>query len=528
MERISHTRARALALAAVLLTLPAQLATAAPQQADTAAADTTAATFGSGGSGVFLWDLIGEAGGFQYPIFFVFIVGLFLIFAKVYELFTDRREAQELEDAPLADMNLKRITMTVANQRESMLAELQATMLNVFQTSKDAATLHEEIANFIQFQRERFDTFKRRVDFLSDTAGALGLLGTVWGMFTVFSSGNTSDKEVVLLGMGTALISTALGLIASIILNLSSTEVYSFFDRRIDQIEDKADELRFRLMELVMHENGAASPAPAPVQQAAAPAVATSAPSADGQAAAPTETVAAAPSSSQPAPAAEAPAPSSGDGSDAGVVAAPEPEQLDVAQLPARAPVATTTRAIVRVTDAQDQPVPEAAVQVRVQGEGGQVAGEKTATLATDADGQAAFDWQLPGTAGVHTVAVRVPEASGDLSRTLSVTAEPGPPEQLAHSGNNQGAEVGHALPKPLRVRMQDAHDNPVPDHPVQFEVEMGSGTFENGSQSITLPTNDDGIAAAAFTVGDEPGFNTILAQVGEKEIKFQAMGLEG
>ena len=60
-----------------------------------------------------------------------------------------------------------------------------------FSQQQDQADLHDEIANFVQFQQDRFDTFRRRVDFLSDTAGALGLLGTVWGIFTVFLPGST-------------------------------------------------------------------------------------------------------------------------------------------------------------------------------------------------------------------------------------------------------------------------------------------------------------------------------------------------
>ena len=52
--------------------------------------------------------------------------------------------------------------------------------------------------------------------------------------------------------MGFALITTLLGIIVSIILNLSSTEVSSYFNRRLDRIAEKSDELRFRLMELVM------------------------------------------------------------------------------------------------------------------------------------------------------------------------------------------------------------------------------------------------------------------------------------
>lgn len=488
---------------------------ALPQAEDTTAADTALAAVGEDGS-VLLWDLIGQAGGFQYPIFIVFVIGLFLIFAKVYELYTDRREAKALEEAPLAQMGMKRITRLVANQRQSMLAELQATMLNVFQTSRDANTLHEEIANFIQFQRDRFDTFKRRVDFLSDTAGALGLLGTVWGMFTVFS-GNIEDKQAILGGMGVALVSTLLGLIASIILNLSSTEVYSFFDKRLDQIEDKSDELRFRLMELAMSGDGVATPVPeAP---SAAPAEATH----DGRMQ-PVETAAAAQPAETSMPAAEPEA------ATAAVETAPAPHRLEAVDVPASAPVGSTLRGVrLKLTDEAGDAVVGETVRLAVRDGSGTIEpGPSSATLQTDDRGEVTFDWQLPTEAGRCTVAADVPEAdASDTSVDLSVAAEAGPPEQYAQSGNNQGAEVGQALPKPLRVRLRDAHDNPVAGYPVTFRVETGSGTFEDGSQHIEIATDDEGVAATAFVTGDEPGLNTVVAVVDDKEIKFQTMALE-
>jgi hypothetical protein len=69
-------------------------------------------------------------------------------------------------------------------------------------------------------------------------------------MFVVFFQG-TSDRDVILRGMGIALITTLLGLVVSIILNLSATELSTAFDKRLDRIAKKSDELRFRLLELV-------------------------------------------------------------------------------------------------------------------------------------------------------------------------------------------------------------------------------------------------------------------------------------
>ncbi len=197
-----------------------------------------------------LWALTEKAGPLRWPIFVVFVIGVFLVCFKLFELMADQRESRNIETLEFRTMGLQQIIRTISGQRESMLSRLHAIMLNVFNSQQANADLHDEIANFVQFQQDRFDTFRRRVDFLSDTAGALGLLGTVWGIFTVFSQG-LLDDQVILTGMGFALITTLLGIIVSIILNLSSTEVSSYFNRRLDRIAEKSDELRFRLMELV-------------------------------------------------------------------------------------------------------------------------------------------------------------------------------------------------------------------------------------------------------------------------------------
>ena len=507
---------------------------AVPQAIAQEASDTASAETGLGsGDGFLLWDLIGQAGGFQYPIFGILAIGLFLISAKVYELYKDRQAAEELEEASLEDMEMKRIAMLVANQKKSMLADLQATMINVYQTTQDAATLHEEIANFVQFQRDRFDTFKLRIDFLADTAGAIGLLGTVWGILTVFTGGGIDDEQRVLAGMGVALISTLLGLVVSIVLNLISTEVYSFFDNRLDEIEDKADELRFRLLELGLSENGTQESVPdrAPEASAASseqdgrtsrsvqesePAQAKEASSlkqASGRADEPDSSV---PSSESPA--------------SPKTVPEPIPRRLGVADCPDTATVASTLGGVqLKVIGEDGEPVSDEPVRIAVDDESGELDdGTSEITRRTDEQGVVTFDWHLPETADSCEAVATVP--SSDLSGTstrLSVEALPGPPRHYSQEGNNQGAEMGQPLPKPLTVKLFDEYENPILDQEVEFRVESGGGTFQNGKQSITATTDAKGKAAVEYKAGSEPGLNTVTASIGNEDVSFQAMTLE-
>ncbi len=473
------------------------------------AADTTAAAGSEGG--LVLWNIIGKAGGFQWPILGILAIGLFLILAKVYELFQDRWAGAALEEAHIPEMGTQEIVDLVQDQQQSMLAEMHATLLNVYRTTQDAGTLHEEVANFVQSQRERFDTFKRRVDFLADTAGAVGLLGTVWGMFTLFYGGNISDKQAILGGMGVALISTLLGLIASITLNLISTEVYSFFDSRIDQIEDEGDELRFRLLELSPHKNGAAAEGSVPDG------------SGDGQAS---------PAAPSPAEASAAGAPDAGvpasTASATATAAPPTPQRLELVGIPKEGVVGTELSAVQLRAAAEDgTPVPDVPVQVRVGADDGTLNGSHAeVTLRTEEDGTVQFDWALPEAAGRCTAEAQLPGAEASAARTLSVQARPAAPHHYRTQGNNQGAAGGQELPNPLLVALADEYKNPVPDHTVRFEVVSGGGTFGDGAQTQEVTTDEEGQAAVPFAVGAEPGLNTVEASIGSETVQFQAMTL--
>ena len=484
------------------------------------AADTTAAAGSEGG--LFLWNIIGKAGGFQWPIFGILVIGLFLILAKVYELFQDRWAGAALEEAPIPEMGTQEIVDLVQNQQQSMLAEMHATLLNVYRTTQDAGTLHEEVANFVQSQRERFDTFTRRVDFLADTAGAVGLLGTVWGMFTLFYGGNISDKQAILGGMGVALISTLLGLIASITLNLISTEVYSFFDSRIDQIEDEGDELRFRLLELAPRENGAASEGSVPdgsgngQASPAVPSPAAAETSAKTSAAGGPD--AGAPASTASASTASAPA----------TAAPPTPQRLELVGIPKEGVVGAELSAVQLRAVAEDgTPVPDVPVQVQVGTDDGALNGSHAeVTLRTEEDGTVQFDWTLPEAAGRCTAEVQLPSAEASAARTLSVQARPAAPHHYRPQGNNQGAAGGQELPNPLLVALADKYKNPVPDHTVRFEVVSGGGTFGDGTRTQEVTTDEEGRAAVPFAVGAEPGLNTVEATIGSETVQFQAMTL--
>ena len=96
-------------------------------------------------------------------------------------------------------------------------------------------------------------------------------------------------------------------------------------------------------------------------------------------------------------------------------------------------------------------------------------------------------------------------------------------------SGDEQLGQVGTELAQPLVVRVTDTRDRPVANQEVGFSVESGGGSVE----PATVTTNDDGEAAANWTLGPNTGSNLLRVQTarggsGTLEVTFEATALAG
>jgi biopolymer transport protein ExbB/TolQ len=204
------------------------------------------------------WSLTKLGGGISIAIFGVLGLGLFLIVMQIYELIMDKMRSKVLLDVNYRQMTIGDVGKLVMKNPNNMTARLYSILLSIFHSTGDTRDFHDEIANYVELQQDRFATFKGRLSFLSDTAGALGLLGTVWGMFATFFGGNL-DSQRILNGMGLALVTTLIGLVVSIILNFCATEVFSIFNKRMEMLSSRADEFRLWLMALVKQRNKSSS-----------------------------------------------------------------------------------------------------------------------------------------------------------------------------------------------------------------------------------------------------------------------------
>lgn len=70
------------------------------------------------------------------------------------------------------------------------------------------------------------------------------------------------------------------------------------------------------------------------------------------------------------------------------------------------------------------------------------------------------------------------------------------------HAGDVQQGAPGARLPDPLTVRVADEHDRPMSGVAVEFSVTRGGGTLTENADRVTMVTDADGLARAAWTLG--------------------------
>jgi adhesin/invasin len=176
------------------------------------------------------------------------------------------------------------------------------------------------------------------------------------------------------------------------------------------------------------------------------------------------------------------------------------------APLTGPAGAALAERVVIRVQDADGNPLPGVPVTFAVSATGASV---DPANAITDDRGEARTRWTLGRTTGQQTLTVT---AAGSTS--IQITATAGPPQiaSLAVSaGNNQSGTAGSNLPTAPSVVARDASNNAVEGVTVFFTVMSGGGTVTNSS----AVTNAQGIASAGtWRLGAATGSHLLSAQV--------------
>jgi hypothetical protein len=170
---------------------------------------------------------------------------------------------------------------------------------------------------------------------------------------------------------------------------------------------------------------------------------------------------------------------------------------------------------VVRVTDGFGNPV--GGVTVEWSAASGSVDPPSSVTAP---DGLAQTFWTLGASTGTQSVTASNGALAGSPI-TFQATALAGTADELLRiSGNGQSALVGTELTHPLVVRLIDEAGNGVPDRPVSWVVATGGGEVA----PITSMTDGEGRATTRWTLGSNPGENTLNAVVsGVGFVRFTA-----
>ena len=205
--------------------------------------------------------------------------------------------------------------------------------------------------------------------------------------------------------------------------------------------------------------------------------------------------------------------------------------------------VSSTMPLTVKVTDIGGNPKAEVNVTFTIKSGGGKVNNAATATIKSQANGQATVTLLLGPTAGafINVIEVKALFNGANLTgspMTYRITGTSSKAQALrSPSGNRQTGPAGEVLPKPLRIKVEDKEGNGVPNHPVIFKVIRGEGDFGNDRANITVPTDAGGFAQISWYLGPLTKPDSQLVEVSATDgvnklqgvpFKFVAYGTPG
>ncbi len=203
------------------------------------------------GAGTSFLRIAGQAQGFEWPILAILLFGVFLLATWVIRQLLDRRSSRALveESWGIADddtAGLIRLLEQNANP-DNLSGRVGVSLLSVWRTEGGAVALNYELAAVLSGVEASYKRVQRMVTFLSAAAGGIGLLGTLVGIYVLFSSGSRSP-QIIFAGIALAVVSTLLGIVVSIILELLESITYAWVSRYLERVKEWGAMIRFRLM----------------------------------------------------------------------------------------------------------------------------------------------------------------------------------------------------------------------------------------------------------------------------------------
>ena len=503
-------------------TADAQVKDSTQKEQDEMVSRLKSALKGNTASAKTFWELATAGGNVAYVILGVLVLGLIIIMFKAVKIVFDWHYSKELLKVEFNVLELPEIEAAVKKSHKSSVKQMLQYIFGFYRAGGDSMGIQQEVVSFIELKNDQFESYRSWVNFLSDSAGGLGLLGTVWGIFQTFFGGEL-DQDKILNGMAVALITTLFGVIVSLIINLGATQTYSSFSNRMENTADKGDELRLFLLQLDA-KNGRMSAYVAPPQAEQGEPV-TVVPG--SHTAAIEQTV------DRIEKAILSPGDSDGLAQPTGNGKKSKSPKISVhAVEPLIRSVRTgeTVKKAIKLQaeDRANRPLEHTKICLETEGPIFFEGKKRELEIETDKSGHA--DVAVTGGEKIGSGKVTF-WISGDREHyeIVEIKLRPSHPSQLTiQRGDNQPGRVGQRLTQPLQVLARDQFGNPVPDTEVTFRLAQGEGALNGGARDFSTSTNEFGITEADFTLSDKTGFHCIEASLKDdhgETVKFHILG---
>jgi biopolymer transport protein ExbB/TolQ len=180
-----------------------------------------------------------------HVILALLVIAIFLVVDQLRVHLLEKVRARELLKADARAMDRQSFEELARRAGESRIGRVLVEAEGLYRQSGDLSLLSTEAEVYREREEHRFNTFESRMAFLADTAGGLGLLGTVWGIYRGFAAKAVAQtNEELLAAMSVALVTTFLGIVVSVIINWMSTETGASVRGRIMNAIARVDDYR--------------------------------------------------------------------------------------------------------------------------------------------------------------------------------------------------------------------------------------------------------------------------------------------
>ena len=180
-----------------------------------------------------------------HVIILLLVIAVFFLADQLRVHLLEKLRGREIYRTDMKEFSAREFEEVVARNGKSRIGRLLSDAAGMFRQSANVSLIGSEAEFYREKEEHRFNTFESRMAFLADTAGGLGLLGTVWGIYRGFAAkAGAQSNDDLLAAMGIALVTTFMGIVVSVIINWMSTEMGAAFRARIMAATEKIEDYR--------------------------------------------------------------------------------------------------------------------------------------------------------------------------------------------------------------------------------------------------------------------------------------------